>query len=200
MNALASSALGRTFFALSIFCMAIAIILLGKPLLAPLSLSFILAFVLTPVVRRLETIGLGRLTSVLLIVISLTLALIVLGSQLVSQLNALVTELPQHKQEIEAKLASFRTGPNTAFSEIIDLSKQVLGNFESLGDSQGATDIQRVAIVDEKSPIPCGMEQLARRDGAHDRSRECVVRDRRGLRTQSGVRAHRQCESGLLRR
>ena len=154
MNALASSALGRTFFALSIFCMAIAIILLGKPLLAPLSLSFILAFVLTPVVRRLETIGLGRLTSVLLIVISLTLALIVLGSQLVSQLNALVTELPQHKQEIEAKLASFRTGPNTAFSEIIDLSKQVLGNFESLGESQGATDIQRVAIVDEKSPIP----------------------------------------------
>ncbi len=134
--------------------MAIAIILFGKPLLAPISLSFILAFVLTPLVRRLESIGFGRLTSVLLIVTSLIVAAALMGAQLISQLNALVTELPQHRQEIEAKLASFRTGSNTAVSQIIDLSKQVLGNVESLGDSQGASDIQRVAVVDEKSPIP----------------------------------------------
>lgn len=79
--------------------MAIAIILLGKPLLASIALSLILAFVLTPVVRRLESMGLGRLVSVLLIVISLTVLTVVLSAQLVAQLNALVTELPQHKGE-----------------------------------------------------------------------------------------------------
>ncbi len=154
MNTLSSSTLGRVFLALAIFCMAIAIILLGKPLLAPIALSFILAFVLTPVVRRLESMGIGRLVSVLLIVISLTMLTALLGVQLVAQLNALVTELPQHKGEIEEKLASFRTGPDSSITQLVEFSKQLLGNVEFLASAEVASDVQRVAIIDEKSPIP----------------------------------------------
>jgi predicted PurR-regulated permease PerM len=154
MNTLANSTLGRTFLGLAIFCMAILILLLGKPLLAPIALSFILAFVLTPVVRRLEYFGIGRLASVLLIVVSLTVVTVLLGAQLISQLNALVTELPQHREEIESKLASFRTGPDSPITQVVDLFNQLLGNAEFLASAEVASDVQRVAIVDEKSPIP----------------------------------------------
>lgn len=154
MNTLASSSLGRVFFGLAIFCMVIAIVLLGKPLLAPIALSFILAFVLTPLVRRLESMGLGRLISVLLIVISLTVLTVFLGTQLISQLNALVTELPHHQGEIEEKLASFRTGPNSSITQLVEFSKQLLGNVESLASAEAENNVQRVVIVDEKSPIP----------------------------------------------
>jgi predicted PurR-regulated permease PerM len=121
MNLLASSALGRAFFAIAIFCMAIAIVIIGKPLLAPLALSFIIAFVLTPIVRRLESFGIGRIASVLTIIVLLVIVSLFLGAQLLSQLNALVAELPQHKQEIEEKLSSLRTGPDTPISQMIEV-------------------------------------------------------------------------------
>jgi predicted PurR-regulated permease PerM len=154
MNLLASSTLGRAFFAIAIFCMAIAIVIIGKPLLAPLALSFIIAFVLTPIVRRLESFGIGRIASVLSIVLLLAIVSLFLGAQLLSQLNALVTELPQHRQEIEEKLSNFRTGPNTPISQVIEVAKEFLGEFGSSGTGSDLADVQRVAIVEKNSALP----------------------------------------------
>jgi len=154
MNLLANNALFRTFLALSIFCMAIAIILFGKPLLAPLSLSFILAFVLTPVVRWLEKNGVGRIPAVGIIVTLLTVATLLLGAQLASQLNRLVAELPQHKQEIETKLASFRTGSNSTVGQLIDLSKEMLHKIDVSDPSAESVDVQKVVVVEGDSAMP----------------------------------------------
>lgn len=149
-----NSALSRTFIALSIFCMAIAIILFGKPLLAPLSLSFVLAFVLTPVVRWLETHGVGRITAVGLIVTILSCVTILLGAQLASQLNRLIIELPEHKHEIEKKLSGFRTGSNSTVSQIVDISKELLGSIEVREPSADSVDVQKVTIVEGDSTMP----------------------------------------------
>lgn len=154
MNVSANHALSRTFLALAIFCMTIAIILFGKPLLAPLSLSFILAFVLTPVVRWLEKYGIGRITAVGLIVTLLTLATFFLGAQLASQLNHLVAELPQHRQEIETKLASFRTGSNSTVGQIIDISNEMLGKMVVTDPAHESNDVQKVTMVEGNSAMP----------------------------------------------
>ncbi len=154
MNLSASNALFRTFLALSIFCMAIAITLFGKPLLAPLSLSFILAFVLTPLVRWLEKYGVGRIPAVGIIVTLLTVATVLLGAQLASQLNRLVAELPQHKQEIETKLASFRTSSNSTVGQLIDLSKEMLGKIDVSDRSGESSEVQKVVVVEGDSAMP----------------------------------------------
>lgn len=154
MNRPPKNTLGRTFFSISIFCLVIAIILFGKPLLAPIALSCILAFVLTPLVRQLETFGIGRLASVLVVVISLTMATVLLGIQLFSQLNSLLTELPQHKGEIEAKLASFRLSPDSSIGQMAELSKQLLSDDKTLTKADGVVAIQKVTVVNEKSPLP----------------------------------------------
>ena len=144
----------RTFLGLAIFCLVILIILIGKPLLAPIALSFILAFVLTPIVRQMERLGIGRLASVLLIVIGLAVATTLMGTQLVSQINALVTELPQHRGEIEAKLASFQTGPNSSLTQLVEFAKQLLGNVESLANAELPSNVQQVTIVEQKFTMP----------------------------------------------
>ena len=154
MNISVNTAISKTFLALSIFCMAIAIILFGKPLLAPLSLSFILAFVLTPVVRWLERLGVGRITAVGLIVTLLTCFTLLLGAQLASQLNHLVTELPQHKHEIEDKLSGFRTGSSSTVGQIIDISKEVLGNINVSDPPSETNEVQKVMIVEGNSTMP----------------------------------------------
>ena len=154
MNVLTNSAISKTFLALSIFCMSIAIILFGKPLLAPLSLSFILAFVLTPVVRWLERRGVGRIMAVGLIVTLLTCLTLLLGSQLASQLNHLVTQLPQHKHEIEAKLAGFRTDSSSSVGQIIDMSREMLGSIDVNNPVVEPTDVQKVRIVEGNSTMP----------------------------------------------
>ncbi len=134
--------------------MAIAIILFGKPLLAPLSLSFVLAFVLTPVVRWLERRGVGRITAVGLIVTVLTCVTLLLGAQLASQMNQLVAELPQQKQEIETKLASFRTGSNSTIGRIIDISKEVLWSIDVSDPLGEPNNVQKVTIVEGNSTMP----------------------------------------------
>ena len=139
---------------MAIFCMAIAIILVGKPLLAPLSLSFILAFVLTPVVRWLERLGVGRIMAVGLIVTLLTGLTILLGAQLASQLNHLVLELPQHKQEMETKLSGFRTGSSSTVGQIIDLSKEMLGSIDVNDPAIEPSDVQKVMVVEGNSTMP----------------------------------------------
>lgn len=154
MNLSANNALFRTFLAVAIFCMAIAITLFGKPLLAPLALSFILAFVLTPLVRWLEKYGVGRIPAVGIIVTLLTAATLLLGAQLASQLNRLVAELPQHKQEIETKLASLRTGSNSTVGQLIDLSKEMLQKIDVSNTSGESVDVQKVVVVEGDSTMP----------------------------------------------
>ena len=134
--------------------MAIAIVVIGKPLLAPLALGFIIAFVLTPIVRRLESLGVGRIPSVLTIVAILTISLLFLGAQLISQLNALIVELPQHRQDIEEKMASFRTSPDSPISRVMDVAKEMLGEFGGSNAVSLREDVQRVEIVQENTAMP----------------------------------------------
>jgi len=154
MNHSVNSPLSRTFYALTIFCIVITIIVLGKPLLAPIALSFVLAFMIAPLVRGMESFGIGRLTSVLVTIVSLTTGFIVLKAQLLLQLSSLAIGLPQHRDEIEAKLATFRTGPDSMITLLLGLLKNVHGNFELLSKTEAASAVKQVTIIDEKSPIP----------------------------------------------
>lgn len=98
----------QCFYGIGIFCLAVTVIVVGKPVLAPLALACIFAFVLTPIVRSLEAQGLGRGLSVGLSVSVIVLLAAALGVAFVTQLTQLAHELPRHSQEIEAKVQRVR--------------------------------------------------------------------------------------------
>ncbi len=53
-----------------LFVVSVQTIVIGKPILAPLAFSFLMAFVLTPIVRYLEGKGIPRLPAVAIITLA----------------------------------------------------------------------------------------------------------------------------------
>ena len=63
----------------------VGVLYLGRDILIPLALAILLSFMLAPIVIRLRRWGLGRIPSVLAVVLLLSVALLGLGSIVVSQ-------------------------------------------------------------------------------------------------------------------
>src|SRR5271167_1192862 len=96
---------------LAAFVIAIAALYFAKEVLVPLALAALFAFLLSPSVTRLESLKLGRVPSVMVVML-VSLSLVggigwIVGNQLID----IVNELPKYTDNIRAKLDSFR-GPH----------------------------------------------------------------------------------------
>jgi predicted PurR-regulated permease PerM/CheY-like chemotaxis protein len=80
----------------------------ARMVLIPLSLAILLTFILTPAVAALQRRGLGRLLAVVLVVIFSLMLLSGIGYLITRQINALVVNLPNYKDEIVKKVESLR--------------------------------------------------------------------------------------------
>ena len=89
--------------------MAIVVALyFAREILLPLALSFLVSFLLAPLVKRIERLRIRRVPSVL-IAVSIAFGLTcLLGYALVLQVYTLASNLPQYKSNIAAKLESFQ--------------------------------------------------------------------------------------------
>ena len=93
------------------FVVSIAALYFAKPVLVPLALAVLFAFLLTPSVTRLERLRLGRVPSVFLVlIVSFSLAGGV-GWIVANQLIEIINELPNYTSNIREKLESFH-GPH----------------------------------------------------------------------------------------
>ena len=101
-------------FGLGLFSatIVIAALYLGREILMPLAMAFLLGFVLDPLVMRLKRWGVPRSVAVMAVVV-VTLALIaVAGLFLSRQVSALSAELPTYQSNIQTKLRDFRARLN----------------------------------------------------------------------------------------
>lgn len=81
-----------------------ALLYLGKSFLLPLTISILLAFLLAPVVGKLENWGLGRAPSVIVVAV-LAFSIIGLGIYVIAgQLVDLVQALPGYRETLKAKI------------------------------------------------------------------------------------------------
>jgi predicted PurR-regulated permease PerM len=81
---------------------------LGQDILIPLALSILLSFMLAPIVIRLRRWGLGRVPSVIAVVVLLLVALLGLGSIVASQVLHLADNLPRYEWNLRAKIRDLR--------------------------------------------------------------------------------------------
>ena len=93
---------------LAVVLLTIAGLYFAREILIPLSIAVLLAFLLTPAVRRLEKWHLGRVPAVVLVSL-LSLALVATVSwKVASQLVEAIAQLPEYRLNIEKKVESFR--------------------------------------------------------------------------------------------
>jgi predicted PurR-regulated permease PerM len=94
----------------------VAVLYFARDVFIPLALAMLLAFLLEPLVRRLESWHLGRTASVMLGILTLAIAFSVLGLVVSRQLSQLSGNLPQYRDNIHKRLQQIRKA-NIGFAE-----------------------------------------------------------------------------------
>ncbi len=106
----------------------VAALYFGREVLIPITLAFLLTFLLSPVVEWLRHLRLGRVPSVVLAVV-LALAIILgIGSAIGTQVAQLAQDIPEYQATIQKKIAAIRDTTLTRLDERIgSISHQLFG-------------------------------------------------------------------------
>jgi predicted PurR-regulated permease PerM len=138
----------RCFLVIATLCLVVTVIVIGKPVLAPLALSCILAFVMTPVVRYLETQGLPRVPAVMLTIAVVVTTAVGLSVALVAQLGQLAIEMPKYEREIETKVTKLREFASIVPDRVWTMAEQAAA-FTGSMDTAASTDASGQSDADE---------------------------------------------------
>ncbi|MCW2236669.1 AI-2E family transporter [Azospirillum canadense] len=159
---------------LLIIALVVATLYLGADILVPIALAVLLSFVLTPAVSRLERLRLGRIPSVLLVVILVFAGLAGFGMVVGSQIGDLASNLPTYQRNIHTKLESLRltaasAGSGGAMKQATDAFHDLRQEFEKVTGQQdpsqnppttaGASPTAPSTPTAEREPVPVRVEQ-----------------------------------------
>ncbi len=98
----------------AILVAVIAVLYVARQILIPLAFAITLTFILTPAVAWLRRLRLGRVPSVLLVMIVSIAAAGAISLVIFNQLVEIANELPRYQQNIHNKIEAMRTGSKGA--------------------------------------------------------------------------------------
>jgi predicted PurR-regulated permease PerM len=93
------------FYALASIAIVLALLYFGQEVLVPLALAVLFAFLLAPLVARVERFGLGRVVSTLLVVLVALSVIGALGWTVERRFVQIVDKLPEYRDAIRTKFA-----------------------------------------------------------------------------------------------
>lgn len=105
----------------------------AREILIPLALGVLFAFLLAPLVRRFESLRLGRVPSVALAVAMGMAIVVALGYVAASQAISLAGKLPEYRENIQRKLKDLRSPPEGNLGK----AAKALKELESGADGEG---------------------------------------------------------------
>lgn len=120
----------------------------GQQVLVPLALAILLSFALAPVVVRLHRWGLGRVPSVVAVVVLVFIVLIGFGIVVASQVIDLADNLPTYERNIRAKIQALHTAAPTG--GIVERTSEMVRNLNQ--DLAEATQDPSGGIVGRTTP------------------------------------------------
>src|SRR3990172_181074 len=98
----------RPLIVLTSFSLIVACLYWAQALLIPVALSILLTFLLSPVTSLLQRLRIGRVPSVILVVVVVFSLLGGIGWGITLQVTSLARELPKHRSNIMAKARALR--------------------------------------------------------------------------------------------
>jgi predicted PurR-regulated permease PerM len=106
------------FVLLASICVIVAALYFAQDVLIPLALAILVSFLLAPLVRRLERLGLPRVVSVIVVMTVVITLVAGLGYLVYSQVVDLANELPRYEQNIRQKVARVTPGRGGMFEKV----------------------------------------------------------------------------------
>lgn len=163
-RSLGSQNLGDLASALVVASIVILFLYIGRPILEPLVIAALLAFILAPLIRRLRTWGLWRTPSVVLTVVVAVAVIGALGSTMIVQITQLADELPKYETNLRAKVRALSGAPlaSSALDRASDTLRDLQEEITKSGRAPGVTaSSQKPMQVEVRQPEPSGLEAIA---------------------------------------
>ena len=158
-----------SLIAVATFVLIIASLYWAQAVLIPIALSIMLTFLLSPVASASERIGLGRLPSVIFIVV-LTFSLLGgIGWIVTLQFASLANELPKYKGNIKQKIADMReAGKGGALEKVQKTVEEVEERNSEEGRTARVQEKPREVVVNAEEsstfwPIPLALGPMVER-------------------------------------
>ena len=167
-----SSHKSPSFFLLPTVVLIIASLYWAQAVLIPVAVSILLTFLLTPVADSLERLGLGRVFSVILIVILAFSFLAAVGWVVTLELTSVANELPTYRKNIDKKIADIRgAGKGGALEKVQKTAEEVKKELEKKDEPAKVQPKPREVVVQgEQSstfwPLPIDIAPLFERLGS----------------------------------
>ena len=140
-----------TYFATAI--LVVVALYFGKPVLMPLALATLLAFLLSPLVDALCRKGLAQSIAVTLVVV---LVFSVLGGMVWGfgrQMSSLINQLPDYRQNIREKIEDLRAAGNGSTVERIRQAwKEIKGDFRRPAPTNNITE-EQITTIETNEPV-----------------------------------------------
>ncbi len=135
----------------------IAALYLGSDVFIPLALSILISFALAPIVTRLRRLHLGRIPSVLIVVVAALAFLAAFAWLLVTQAINLAQSLPQHEMNLRHKIQALEPGSGTSgmFDRTADMLRRMSEELEQATGQRppaGAGSLEDGTVA--RRPIP----------------------------------------------
>ena len=112
----------------------------GRQVLIPLAVAVVFAFLLTPIVGLVERCRLGRVPSVLVVLVLSFALLAAVAWGVTNQLMEILDRLPDYRANIHEKIDAFRaprsSGLSKATATVNDLSKELSAASETAGNKK----------------------------------------------------------------
>jgi predicted PurR-regulated permease PerM len=134
----------------------LALLYFGRDVLIPITLAFILSFLIAPFVRALRHLGLGQTTSVCTGVLVVTVTLLSIGAVIVQQVGMMGASLPKYQDTIAAKIETLDELTRGTIGSLGGPAGQLIEHFTS--DSAGGSGAQPVQLSDGSMKTPVLVE------------------------------------------
>jgi predicted PurR-regulated permease PerM len=154
------SELGYIASALIVAAIIVAILYIGRPILQPLVIAGLLAFILTPVIRRLRTWGLWRTPAVILTVLGALAVLAAVSTTIVVQITQLADDLPRYQTTLSEKVRAL--GGGTFTSGALEKASKSLKELEQeISRPKDTPDVKAKPLpVEVHQPEPRGLAAI----------------------------------------
>ena len=140
----------------------VVILIAGREILEPLVIAALLAFILSPLIRRLRQWGVWRAPSVVLTVLFALGVLGALGAIIALQITQLAEDLPTYETNLRNKIRTLGAGSLTsrALDRATGTLKDLQEEITKAGPAASPAE-QKPVPVEVRQPEPRGLESIA---------------------------------------
>ena len=158
-----------SLIAVATFVLIIASLYWAQAVLIPVALAMLLTFLLSPVAGALERMALGRLPSVILVVVLAFSLLGGIGWIVTLQFGSVANELPTYRKNIRQKIADIReAGKGGALEKVQETAEDVKEEFQKTDEPARVQEKPRQVVVNAEEsstfwPIPLAIGPMVER-------------------------------------